>query len=494
MRAPALTLAFAWALLFGCGDDSPTPGDASFPDAPTTGPMLPNCEMPLTGSSMVGETLSLSLDTSEGAPGGLDLAGCGGSGAAPQVVIEYRVPGTGPMKVVLDTQVPGTSTETDTVIDVREVACDVPIIRNYPPRCFDDFMGDFRAKGALSAMGGDVVWLVVTTFTAEDAGPIQLDITATENTAPTLDEAFVRLVGESIEVEVTGGDVDGNADGVWVSLLDSTRGLVDVDDDDVADQADVLIEFLDNPVTGATRFTEIATIDVTNVTGASNAMVRLLDDGHAMSEPLRVPVETGTRVGFGEMCDGMMTVCARELVCTSGTCQATPARAAACAAAPTITLTAATPTGSQMGVLMPGTGSFRGTCGATTGTELFYHVEVPDLGNWDLILTTEAPGTPSGADTVLYVRDECTDPDSGLEEWCNDDFTGLLSYVEVLDASGTYTAFVEDYAGVEAGTSTRFELAASLRPVVGSGEACDPELVLNRCSTGECPADTMVCP
>jgi hypothetical protein len=194
------------------------------------------------------------------------------------------------------------------------------------------------------------------------------------------------------------------------------------------------------------------------------------------------------------MCDGMMLVCPRELACTMGTCQATPDRAAACAAAPTLTLDAATPTASTMGVLMPGMGSFRGPCGATTGTELFYHVDVPTVGSWDLILTTEAPGTATDADTVLYVRDECTNPDSALEEWCNDDDVDLLSRVEVLDASGTYTAFVEDYAGVAMSTTTRFELAASLRPVVGTGEACDPELVTNRCSTGDCPSDTMVCP
>ncbi len=491
MRAITLTLAFAF--LFGCGDDSSTTGDASFPDATTMGPMLPSCDMPLSGSSMEGETLTLMLDTSEGAPGGLDLAGCGGTDDAPQVVIEYRVPGTGPMKVLLDTQVPGTSTETDTVIDVRNVACDEPVIRNYPPRCFDDFMGDFRAKGAFPANGGDTLWLVVTTYTADDAGPIQLDITATRNAPPTLEEAFVRLVGDSIEVDVTGGDEDGNADGVWVSVLDATRGLVDVNDDDVADQTDVLIQFLDTPVTGATRFTETSTIPVTNVTGAVEAIVRITDDGNQLSNPLRVSVETGTRVGFGEMCDGMMTVCPRELTCTSGTCQATPDRAAACAAAPTTMLTPMV-TSSTMGVLMQGMGSFRGPCGATSGTELFYHFEVP-AGAWDLLLTTDAPGTAPDADTVLYVRSNCTDPDSTLEEWCNDDNgDGLLSTVEVLDAMGTYTAFVEDYAGVEAGMTTRFELQASLRPVVGMGQPCDPELVANRCSTGDCPADTMVCP
>jgi len=449
--------------------------------------------MPLAGSSTLGETLTLMLDTGMGAPGRLDLGGCGIGNPAPQVVIEYTVPGTGPAKVELNTLLPGTSMETDTLLSIRTEACEVPEPGYYPALCFDDFEGDLRSRGTLALDGGDTIWIVVSTYSADDAGPIQLDITATANAAPVIEEAFVTLVGDAIEVEVRGSDEDGNATGVWVSLLDDTRGLVDIDDDGLSSLNDAAIALFDTPVTGATAFTETSTIDVANVTRAVDAHVRIIDDANAVSEPLVVPVETGTRVGFGEMCDGMMTICPRELVCTMGTCQPTPALAAACAAAPGITVAPGMP-GSVMGVLMPGTGSFRGSCGATFGTELFYTVDVPAMGAWDLVLTTIAPGTADGADTVLYVRAQCTDPGSAMELWCNDDDIGLLSTVEVLEApGGTYTAFVESYAGVEMGMTMRFELVASLRQVLDAGAACDPELILNRCRMGDCPA-TAVCP
>jgi hypothetical protein len=468
-------------------------GDSSFPDVPVTGPSLPTCATPLTGTSAVGDTLTLSLDTGQGGPGTVDLAGCGSGSDTPQVVIAYTVPGTGPMKVLLDTQVAGTAMETDTVLSVRTRACDEPDVQSFPPRCFDDFMGDLRAKGAIPIDGGETIFIIVTTYTLEDAGPIQLDITTTPNVAPTLDEAFVRLVGDDVlEVEVTGGDEDGNADGVWVSILDTTRGLVDLDGDGVASQSDVRIAFLDTPVTGATRFTETATIDVINVTSAFEAYVRLTDEANALSEGLIVPVETGMRVGFGDACDGTTTVCPRELVCTTGICQPRPAQAAACAAAPALDVAPMFP-GSVMGVLMPGTGSFRGPCGATSGTELFYTVDVP-AGGWDLILSTDAPGTAAGADTVVYVRSECTDPGSTMDAWCNDDAVGLLSTVEMLDVpGGSYTVFVEDYAGVAEGTTTRFELTARLRPVLDTGAACDPDRVLDRCRNGDCPRGRSVC-
>jgi hypothetical protein len=52
--------------------------------------------------------------------------------------------------------------------------------------------------------------------------------------------------------------------------------------------------------------------------------------------------------------------------------------------------------------------------------------------------------------------------------------------------------FVEPYM---AGMATAFTLEVSLRPVLGSGAACDPAQLRNRCATGACPSGaTPVCP
>ena len=58
---------------------------------------------------------------------------------------------------------------------------------------------------------------------------------------------------------------------------------------------------------------------------------------------------------------------------------------------------------------------------------------------------------------------------------------------------GTYTVFVEDYAGVAEGMMLRYELSASFRPVLPMGSPCDPEEIMNRCASGPCPMATRVC-
>jgi hypothetical protein len=147
-----------------------------------------------------------------------------------------------------------------------------------------------------------------------------------------------------------------------------------------------------------------------------------------------------------------------------------------------------------MDVLLPGTGLFRGPCSSTSGTEDFYTVLVPGTPAVDLLFTTATPGTAAGSDTVLYVRSNCTSPDSAMPTWCDDDGSGLLSTIEIRDAPpGTYTVFVEDYAGVAEGAMLRYELRASLRPVLPMGSPCDPDQIMNRCAMTPCSVTTRTC-
>ncbi len=55
-------------------------------------------------------------------------------------------------------------------------------------------------------------------------------------------------------------------------------------------------------------------------------------------------------------------------------------------------------------------------------------------------------------------------------------------------AAGAYTVFVVK-AGHPSETPIPYEVEVSLRPVLGTGAACDPAEVTNRCGAGACPTD-----
>ncbi len=501
LRRTSLVLLGSILAMSACGDDdTPSADGGGLPDGPIGGPTLPTCDAPLHVAPMEGEEVTLELDTSDGAPGALDLGACGGTERLPQVVIEYVVPGAGPHRVDVSTNRMGTPADFDTVVSVRHTACDCPDDSAFPPSCFDDVSAtERRSEGSFPAAGGETVWIVVTGFFEDDRGPVELALTGTAISRPVLQEATARVVSGMLEVAIVGEDADGDAKSVRVSLFDETRALVDADGDGRVTPGDILTADLDMPVTGAVRFDERATIPISNGGMARLALVSLVDEANAVSDPIETVVQTGTLVGFMEACDGMATVCDRELACTTMLCAPTPARAAACAAAPSLTVVApgaTTTTGSTMGVLMPGgTSLFRGPCSSTSGPEQFYSVVVPATPAVDLVLTTDAPGTAAGSDTVLYVRSNCPDPTSAMESWCDDDGgTDLLSRLEIRDAApGTYTVFVEAYGGLDAGEMLRYELQASLRPVLPMGAACDPDEVSNRCAAGPCSVVTRVC-
>ena len=125
-----------------------------------------------------------------------------------------------------------------------------------------------------------------------------------------------------------------------------------------------------------------------------------------------------------------------------------------------------------------------------------------DVIDFDVILTTDSPGssglTPRDPDTILYVRRTCTDASSGAEAECNDDIVrseNQRSTVEIRDIGGVdLSVFVEIYNGAPEGEGVRYELAATLRPVLMTGASCDPLGEENRCDLGTCSVATRVCP
>lgn len=477
---------------------------------------LPGCADPLEATLVVGETVSVNVDTRYGEAGPLALGGgCGGmplpAMRPAQVVVAVQIPGTVARLVELSLVNDATTPTWDTIVEVRRNECSVAPPAGPPgpfgptPTCFDDTndpmtgIPDPRSSGAFAAMGGETVHVVVTGFGSGAAIPDRmptgmgrLDLTlGDEVEPPTLTAATVSVNPEVSMLALTGGDANGDASGVRVTWLDAASMAVDINGDTRVDALDDSTFPLDPSVTGMTSFTTTVTDPflATRLEGrmVARARIVLTDATGLESAPLTVDATVVTLAAFGEMCDAMR-VCRAPLVCTAGTCQASPEATAACAAATALTLTGTPATTSVMGMLAAGPSAlFTGSCGSTMGgPEALYTVTVP-AGTWDLLVSTANPGTPMDTDTVLYARRTCADPRS--EAICVDDDMGLRSRFTLLDAApATYTVFVERYGGVPAMTSITYELTATLRPVLAAGAACDPMGVMNRCSTGACPA------
>ena len=73
--------------------------------------------------------------------------------------------------------------------------------------------------------------------------------------------------------------------------------------------------------------------------------------------------------------------------------------------------------------------------------------------------------------------------------------TGKVEYtVDGTTYTGDYAVFVEAWQGVQPDMSLRYELSASLRPVLPSGAMCDPMQVRDRCTGAICDPTTRRCP
>ncbi len=433
--------------------------------------------------------------------------GCTGTEGAGQIVYELAVPGSGPHAIVANTGVVGTDRSLDTVLALRRGVCAGTV----SDACWDDYAQDRRARADFLANGGDHVFLILTSYTTDDEGPVTLALTSRPNAPPTIESASALLAGDELLVDVRGGDADGNGWGVVLRFHGPAGELVDLDGDGMRTASDAVRAPFARSVSGATTFVERARTGLTadqasRVGSATSVYVRTVDEPDSVSEvDVRTPMLGGSLALSGQPCDATHA-CSEELTCAPGmphTCQPTPARASACGAATPIavaTPTTATTSASVMGVLMQGSGLFAGSCAPTLGLEDIYTVTVPDMVAVDLVLTTENAGSDPRGDTVVYVRTQCVEPATSMMGWCNDDHTGAtpstyLSRLVIEDAApGDYAVFVEAYQGVQPDMTLRYELSASLRPVLPSGASCDPSEVRDRCAGDPCTAVGRTCP
>lgn len=463
----------------------------------------PSCDAPDRITLVENMTVQRSYDLRT-APHGV-TTGCAGTVDTGQVVYELIVPGSGPHAISASTAVIGTDRGLDTVLALRRGICG-----GQESECFDDYLQDNRARADFIAQGGDHLFLIMTAFSPAQEGPVTLAITARTNAPPTIDTANALLAGDELLIDVSGGDVDGNGWGVQVELHGPAGELIDLDGHGVRDFNDVLNQPFARSVAGVMTFVERARIPLTTemiprVGSAAFAYVRIVDEPGSRSDvDVRTPLLGGTIALHGEPCDAT-NVCSEDLSCQPGTprtCQPSAARASACAAA--IPLVIATPTTmttstTMENVLMQGTGMFQADCAPTLGLEDIYTVTVPDMIDVDLVLTTETAGSDPLGDTVISVRADCVEPASSMAMWCNDDDAAnagtYLSRLVIEDiAPGTYTIFVEAYQGVQPDMSLRYELSASLRPVLPMGATCDPLEVRDRCDDGTCDPTGRRCP
>src|SRR5262249_49901584 len=129
---------------------------------------------------------------------------------------------------------PGTDRATDTVLALRREVC----LGSTSDQCFDELSGDYRTNAAFTADGGDHVYLILTTYSEEDAAPVEITFSAAPNAAPTIDSASVVVAGDELLVDVVGGDADRNASGITVTLHGPAGELVDLDGNGARDAAD----------------------------------------------------------------------------------------------------------------------------------------------------------------------------------------------------------------------------------------------------------------
>jgi hypothetical protein len=514
----------AMLLLAACGDDDgmrPIDSGMMMVDgaAADTGPRrdagtdagetveLASCDMPRTLEGTIG-TVSVSGDTTLGAEGERDLGpACGNADAprwAPQEVIAYEVPGTGPTAVTATLVTDGTPESFDTVIQLRTDCTMIPAAALLPT-CFDDTAEGVRSEAMATVEGGTTLFIIVTGYAetpvtdATDRGPYQLDVTARANELPAVTGGEVLVIGSRARVVVDGMDADMDPFGFVAAFQDAAGMPVDLNADGAADDGDRVAGAFDNldELAGMAAYTGVATIDdlgtLLTDASATQAEVQLIDDGFGVGAAMTLMVRAVNEVGFGEACD-MDNICAETLTCTAATCQATAEVTAACAAATPIVVTpptTTTTTATASGMFAAGAGALAGSCGPT-GSESIHTVTVP-AGSYDLLARTDLAGT-ADTDTILYVRSTCQDPSTELA--CNDDIDfaagTISSAVEVMDAAaGTYSIVVEPFGELDA--AAPYELEVALRPVLATGAACDPMGVMNRCAGGACPAG-MVCP
>lgn len=486
-----------------------------FPDAPLAPDSCATDQLRVVRAAL-GITDMVMFDTtmSDTRPRDLGLE-CGNPVArrwAAEEIIEYHVPGTGPVGVTFTTQNMGTDESFNTLVQVRTACATIPA-PSASPTCFDDVSGtDARTTGGVQVMGGDTIYLVVTGYSdpapvtmTVDTGRVRIDIVSNPNTAPTLTAATASLTPTSLDIVASGNDAEGNVAG-YTFGLSTSAGRVDFNGDGVGNAADIFaVPFTSR--TGAPPAWEgrasmttqgVAAFCMRMGVSCTSATLVAYDSAFLLSNELVVPIRTPVVVGVGEACDPDH-ICGTGMACLGdpAVCTISPAATAACGMAAVLAVPTPTTMTTRANVMTtlvagsPGLFSAPAMCApmSADGVERIFRIDVP-MGTYDLTVTTQLAGT-AATDTVLYVRGTCLDASTSLG--CQDDIGGMVrsSTVEVRGVTeGDYYAFVESYSA-EAGP-VQFE--ASLRPVLATGAACDPAGMQNRCAGGACPAGTMVCP
>jgi len=507
--------------LAGCDGEMPVDPDAGvmadtgLPDSGyDAGPPLACSDLTRIEPAM-GATESVMFDTTMTETRPRDLGvGCGNDDPelrwAPQEVLEIVVPGSGPVQVEVNTAFAETDFSFNTVLQFRDTCEAVPsgII---PPSCFDDqSREEARARGAITVEGGSTIYVIVTGYSEPpaaamqvDEGPVRVDVTVTQNQAPTLTSGALLLAGDDVLVVAQGNDPEADPRGVAVNFYDRAGALIDIYGDGVAtvDGDAFLIPFDPPPMMAdfdGRGFVPSSAVNLGPFIRANmipRVGLRVYDGGWAISDMLMVDVADAVEVGLGEAC-GTEAVCRQEMRCVDGLCEPTPSAAAVCdAAVPFDMLMPVGDTSASQtlaSTVAAGAGTFQPVSGCTgdsrafAGAERVFEVTVPE-GSYDLLLTTDLDGTME-TDTLLYLRGACAD--SGTVLACNDDIRAgnTRSSIEVRDdalEAGTYYAVVERYGGLMSG-SLPFELQATLRPVREIGESCDDAGLENRCREGAC--------
>lgn len=511
--------------LVACDGDGET--DAGVPDGAVGedagAPYV--CERTMTLQGELDSTVDISFDTTmvDTAPQDLGF-GCGNPDAearwAPQVVVAYEVPGTEPVSVEFTTINSDTTANMVVFVQARLNDCNAILSGRFPPYCWGPASTsmmdpEWRSTGQLQATGGDTIFFFVTGFSEVqgmrpeliDRGMVRFEVTARLNAPPTMDRALVVLDNNDVRVEAEGSDANANARGVLLNFYNRDGDMLDIYGDGQATLENSVFQVrFDDPVSTGFDWTGgswlRSTPDdmqtqlgeyLTNV-GAAAALVRAYDAPNGLSDGIMVDIAEATIVGFGEACDAT-TLCRPEMVCDEMTSTCGPSdtvnnrcNMATDIALPGFTDTAVTVnlsgnTRSNPANFSPVTGC-EAEPGGADGPEALYSFDAPPSATFDLILTTNQPGTGM-TNTIVYVRQGCFD--QGSELGCNDDgAAGTTSDLEIRDMTGGGFIYVEELREMEPPGDGSFDLQVTARPVLNTGAACDDAEVLNRCAAGAC--------
>ena len=500
------------------------------------------CDSPQNLPIPSGMTSATATGDNSTAPATLDpmTTGCrfgsdGGTGG--EVAFRVTIPGTGNFQLTASTVDPNTTADTIVYIQTQCGA-------GQELGCNDDAAaGGTTASTATAAVtGGQTVFVIVDSYDSTSGGAFTLNVsikplkmmgdncdvngvtdvcatglictppggsthTCQQDTAPTLAsvELFTQGSGSNavLVAFVSGSDPDGDMVGVAINAKDASGNSIGTGTLPLGLAPSI------SPFGSMAHFTSISSLGFgelpTGIADGSGNIVpiasidfQLVDSLSMMSATINKTIATFKNLT--QACSASVNApdeCLGELSCNT-VCTAPAASATACAAATALTIgTAATGT-----LAATDPDHFEGSCFYQNGgPDKVYTVVVPAPGANqtanDLIVdtTTSAQFDNTMRDTYVYVRSTCADPST--EKGCNDDVSAssgeYRSKAEARDlAAGTYFVFVDSSFN---GPGTAYSVKATLRPVLASGQTCDPAGVTNRCHGAACPmTGTAVCP